>query len=319
MADADRIKIITSNLEATFQSLKQAAANISGLLAVGQAVCEDVQAYNVWALAVYNGQIGMLQTLTAAGEPNVPPLPQAPTLFAWNGVSGQNAINFDCSVNADGTPATPGGVTVATDPNTDLEGVMDRALRGPTPSSVRLGLDTVSIVTTDQYVYNPSASPTFATLTQAQAANAAQGLGNPLVLLIVIAAILVGVSIAVSALMKYLDDSQIQEQQTARTQIQANAFATYTAARLQCYQACVNQGTPMSSCVQTCGQIEKPVFTDLNPFGNQPWGWLQWTGFTVVVGVSALVAWKLYQRKRETGRIFPELHFPDAFHLPEAE
>lgn len=315
MADADRIKLITNNLEATFQSLKQAAANISGLLAVNQAVCEDVQAYNVWALAVYNGQVGMLQTLTANGEPNVPPLPAAPTLFAWNGVSGQNAINFDCSVNADGSPAN----TPAPDPSADqFQGVMDRALAGPTPSSRRLGLDTVSIVTTDQYVYDPSSSPSFATLTQVQLMNAtSKGLGNPLVLLIVIAAIAVGVSIAVSALMKYLDDSQIQEQQTARTQIQAQAFATYTAARLTCYQACVNQGTPMASCVQTCGAIEKPVFTDLNPFNASSWGWLQWTGFTVVVGVSALVAWKLYQRKRETGRIFPELHFPESFHLPE--
>lgn len=312
MADADRIKIITNNLEATYQSLKQAAANISGLLAVGQAVCEDVQAYNVWALAVYNGQIGMLQALTANGEQNVPPLPAAPTLFAWNGVSGQNAINFDCSVNADGTPAG----TPAPDPSADqFQGVMDRALRGPTPSSRRLGLDTVSIVTTDQYVYDPSSSPSFATLSQVQMANATQGLGNPLVLLIVIAAIVVGVSIAVSALMKYLDDSQIQEQQTARTQIQAQAFATYTAARLTCYQACVNQGTPMSSCVQTCGAIEKPVFTDLNPFSGSSWGWLQWTGFTVVVGVASLVAWKLYQRKRETGRILPD--FSEAFHLPE--
>lgn len=318
MADTDRIKIITNNLEATYQSLRQAAANISGLLAVGQAVCEDVQAYNVWALAVYNGQIGMLQTLTANGEPNVPALPAAPTLFAWNGLSGQDAINFDCSVNADGTPITS-GAAAASDPNADqsLQGVMGRALAGPTPSSVRLGLDQVSIVTTDQYVYNPAASPSFATLAQVQTANAAQGLGNPLVLLIVIAAIVVGVSIAVSALMKYLDDSQIQEQQTARTQIQAQAFATYTAARLTCYQACTNQGTPMSSCVQTCGSIEKPTFTDLNPFGASSWGWLQWTGFTVVVGVSALVAWKLYQRKRETGRIFPELHFPESFHLPE--
>ncbi len=67
MADtATRVQTITANLEQTFQNLRLAARNISGLLATGKATCDEVQAYNVWALATYQAQIGMANALQTA-------------------------------------------------------------------------------------------------------------------------------------------------------------------------------------------------------------------------------------------------------------
>jgi hypothetical protein len=292
MADADRIKVITDQLEATYQNLRSAAANISGLLSVNRATCDEVKAYNLWALATYNAQRGILATLRAQGEANVPELPQYPTLFAWQGQEGEDAINIDCSGQ-----------------ESSLSGALSAAMRAPTDKTVFLGLDKVKVVTTDQFAYNPESSPSFSALLQTQ--NARMGLGSPIVVLIVVAAIVVGVSIAISALMKYLDENALQEETTRRTQIQSDAFKVYTAARLQCYQTCTASGKSIDECVQTCqGLVDKPdiKIPCIGPqCADQKWGILQWVGFTVVVGLGGIVAFRLWERKRMYGSILPRL------------
>lgn len=297
MSDADDVKTITDALEATYQNLRVAAANISGLLGLGTATCDEVKAYNLWALATYNAQRGMLQTLTANGEQNIPDAPAYPTLFAWNDQQGEDAVYIDCTGQA-----------------SSLSGAMKRALKGPDATSVLVGLDKIRIVTQDQYVYNPEKSPSFAQILESQK-QAGLGIGALLVFIIV-AGVSLTVAYAVSALLDYLKASKLDQEVTKQTQAQAAAFANYTGARLQCYQACVNQGTSAQDCVATCTKIvDKPdiKIPCLGPNCDTSWGALQWIGFTVVVGSIGMIAYKIYEHKKTGAPLFSKLDF----NLPE--
>lgn len=288
--DPARLKTITDNIERLYQAMRRAAGNISGLLQVGKATCEEVRAYNLWALATYNTQRGMLDTLRANGETGIPELPPSPTLFAWRGVSGEQAWQVDCGNQVAGL------------------GALREAMK-PKKAPQYLSIDQMQIVTNDPFVYEPERAPSFATLLEVQAARArgAESLGAFPVVLIVVAAIVCAVSVAVAAVMKYLETSSIQESNSKQVALQADAFANYTAARLECLKTCTGQGGKTEDCVKTCGKIvERPDFKLPGQFGK--WGWLQWTGFTVVVGVGALIGLRVVQRKM-AGR--PVFELPD--------
>lgn len=280
MADqAERLKTIADNLEKTYQALRRAASNIAGLVQAGQATCDEVKAYNLWALAIYNTQKGMLAALRAGGEQGVPDLPASPTLFVWRGISGADAWRIDCA----GQPSS-------------LQGLMSHAMKGPTPKSQYLSTNEIEIQTTDPYLYNPSAAPSFSAL--AQVTQARQGLGiAPLIALIIIAGIAITVAVAITAIMHYLEVNEVQEANTKQVQAQADAFANYTQARLTCLAGCTKEGKSTQDCVSICAKlVEKPKIT--LPGQGQPWGVLQWIGFTVVMGVGTMIAWRMWQRKQ---------------------
>jgi len=286
--DATRLKTISDNIEGMYQSLRQAAANISGLLQGGQATCDEVRAYNLWALATYNTQRGMLDTLRAGGESGVPDLPAAPTLFAWAGIEGIDALNIDCGGQA-----------------SSLSGLMKKAMRGPAPTTQFLSTNEIQIITTDPHVFQPDKAPTFKTLLAVQQARQQQamaGLGFPLVL-IVIAAIVVSVSVAISAIMHYLDVNAVQEANTEQTKIQAQAFSEYTNARLTCMANCTAAGKSQDDCVAQCKQLVTPPHITL-PGQDSSWGTLQWVGFLTLATAGSFVAWKLYQRHKAGQPVF---------------
>jgi len=294
--DATLLKTITDNVEGLYQALRLAAANISGLLQLGTATCDEVRAYNLWAMATFNAQKGMLDTLRANGESGVPDMPTPPTLFTWRGVSGQAALSIDCAGE-----------------ESSLSGAMKRALRGPTPQSVLLSTNDIVINTTDAFALQPKNSPTFASLFQVQQARAqggTNGLGFPIVL-IVIAGIVIAASVAVVAVMSYLKASSIQESNSKQVRLQAEAFANYTDARLQCQQRCVSGGLDHNSCVKQCADlIGKPnIKLPDEPFSSE-WGLLEWTGFTVLLGGVAYIAWRVWERKKAGKPIFqlPDFH-----------
>lgn len=271
---AARLKVISDALEATYQSLRQSAASISGLLQVGQATCEEVTAYNLWAQAIYNTQRGMVASLRAGGETDVTE-PQPPTLF-----TGASCPN----------------------PAQDLSGALGRAMRGPTATTRYLSSKDVQIQTSDQYVYDPAASPTYKTLVAVQQQRAqTQGLGFAPLLLIVIAGIAVAVTVAIVAIMHYLEVNEVQEANTAKTQMQAAAYQNYLAARLQCLATCKTD-----DCISSCNKIAKPAF-DLPGAGK--WGTLQWIGFTVVAVGGVFIAVRLYKR-HQAGK--PMFELPDS-------
>lgn len=290
MADqATRLKTISDNLEVAYQSMRRAASSIAGLLQVGRATCDEVRAYNLWAQALYNTQRGMLETLRANGEKNVPALPQMPVMFAWRGISGPDAWKVDCTGQA-----------------SSLSGALGRALRGVDANTQFLSTNEMEIQTRDQYAFNPENSPSFSMLLavqQQRAANGVSGLGVAPLVLIAIAGIAIAVSIAIVAIMKYLETNEVQEANTKQVALQADAFANYTAARLSCYSDCTRSGKTTEQCIELCKQlVDKPNIKLPGQMGA--WGWLQWTGFTVVVGVGSLVAYKVYQRKQAGKPIF---------------
>lgn len=298
MADqAQRLKTIADNLEASYQSMRRAASSIAGLLQVGRATCDEVRAYNLWALALYQTQRGMLETLRANGEQGVPALPPSPTLFTWKGVTGADAWKVDCA----GQPAS-------------LSGLMSRALRGPGADTAFLSTNELNITTQDASVYSPETSPSFQTLLAVQHARATgqmNGLAALPVILIAIAGIAIAVSVAVAAIMRYLETNEVQEANTKQVALQADAFANYTAARLACYSDCTRSGKSTEQCVEICkGLVDKPNIKLPGQTGS--WGWLQWTGFTVVAGLGAVIAYKIYQRKQQGRPIFELPSFPEA-------
>lgn len=289
MADqAQRLKTISDNLEASYQSMRRVASSISGLLQVGRATCDEVRAYNLWALAIYNTQRGMLQTLRANGEANVPTLPPSPTLFTWKGMQGADAWKVDCAGQA-----------------SSLSGMLGRVLRGPNEGTTYLSTNELDITTQDAFIYNPDSSPSFKTLLAVQTARAQghEGLGALPIVLIAIAGIAIAISVAVAAIMKYLEVNEVQEANTKQVALQADAFANYTAARLSCYADCTRSGKSTEQCVEICKSlVDKPNIKLPGQTGT--WGWLQWTGFTVVAGVGALAAYKIWQRKQAGKPIF---------------
>ena len=292
MADANsRVKNITDAIEGTYQAMRKAASNIAGLLQLGRATCAEVRAYNLWALAVYNEQRGMLETARAAGQQGLPSLPPSPTLFTWKGVQGKDAWNIDC-----GSSST-------------LSGAMSAALRGADNAQF-LSTDQLQISTTDQFLYNPESAPSFATLYNVQQMRAQQnGLG--IAFIIIIAGIAItAIAGAVIALAKYFETKEIQENNAKQVKLQADAFANYTAARLSCYADCTRGGQTAEKCVEICkGLVKEPSIK--TSFSTEKWGFLQWTGLTVVVGAGALVAYKVYQRKQAGKPVFELPDFED--------
>lgn len=291
----NQVDAIAKALDATDKLMQSAARSISGLLNAGRATCDEVKAYNLWALGTYNAQRGMLATMRAAGQPNVPTLPPAVQVFGWRGHSGNDAINVDCE--SEGKPLS----------DANARKVMRRALRGPTAKTKFLSADQIQIMSTDQWDANPALSPSLSTL-QTQTGD----LGLAPVIWIVIGLTTIGVVYAaLTALSKYFIANSIQVEATERTRLKAQAFATYAAARLGCYTPCLSSGRTADECTDTCSRlITKP---DLSvDFGYDPaWGMFQWIGAIVVIGTGAIVAHKIYKKKQAGESLLPNwLHLP---------
>lgn len=228
---------ITNDLEATYQSLRHTAANIQSLLNAGRATCDEIKAYNLWALAIYNTQRGMLTALRASGEPNIPELPAYPTLFMWRGVAGADAWRIDCN-------ATQQGLTGAL-----------RDAMNPGPNVIYLSTQEVETFSEDQSAI-PANTPNLSTLVAVT-----QGSLGWVVLGLVIAGIVLAVTAAAGlyALANYWQEQSIQEETTARAKVQAVAFQQYTSARVGCYQDCLSRGYTQAQCTDVCSKlIDKP-------------------------------------------------------------
>lgn len=278
--DSERVQKITADLEAAHQSLKRAARNIYGLLQVGRAACDEVKAYNLWALALYNTQRGMLTSLRAAGERNVPELPPYPTLFAWKGTSGAEAWRIDCNASQQ-----------------TLTGVLRDAMASDRVPAY-LSTDQIRMVTTDPKALHPEDAPDLAAIVAATN-NGSLGAAVPVIWLVVAGITLaVGLSVGLLALSRYLEEKAIQEETSLRTKIQADAFDKYTAARMSCYADCTARGNDVSTCAATCAKlVDKPNLkidparapTGMGIFGT--------VGLIAAAAVAGIGAWKLVSHR----------------------
>lgn len=278
---AARVKRITNELEATYEAMRKSSSHISGLLQGGFATCEEVRAYNAWSIAIFEAQKGMLASLRASGQSNLPAQPAPPTLFPIKGRTGLDAVLIDC-----------GG-------SQNLAGLMTAAMKPPTKKTVYLSTNQIAIHTQDPWVFRPGEAPSFAQLiaNQAKRAQGTQGLGfAPIVIFIAAIVVTIAVVGALTALFKYLETNAIEESNTEQVRLQAQAFAKYTEARLACLQQCTAGGQSQESCVETCSKIvDKPEF-DL-PGQSKPWGALQWVGAIAVGTIAVYAGWRWYERK----------------------
>lgn len=276
--DSERVQKIAADLEAAHQSLRRTARNITGLLQVGRAACDEVKAYNLWALSLYNTQRGMLTSLRAAGEKNVPELPAYPTLFAWRGVSGADAWRIDCNASEQ-----------------TLTGVLRDAMASDRAPAY-LSSDQVAIVTTDQGALRPEEAPDLSALVQAT-----NGLGAVPVVWIVVAgiAVAIGLSVGLIALASYLTEKSIQEETSSRTRIQADAFDKYTAARMSCYADCTARGNDVATCSQTCAKlVDKPNLKIDPARASGGLGIFGTIGLIAVAALGGIGVWKYTTKHR---------------------
>lgn len=300
MADTNeqalRIQTITKNLEAVRDSLKRASSHITGLIRVGRATCQEVKTYNIWALGLYNLQIGMLQKLRELGE-DVPSLPAQPTYFSWKGVQGQQAVMIDCG----------GG-------DQSLEGALADVFAGPGDNAVYLSSNEVEIVTQDPEGLDVAASmvPTWGDIQERQAIKQ-QGLG---LFWFVVAgvAIAIATAAAISAIMHYLEVSSTNETTSERNKLQAAAYESYLKARLECLQLCTGRGGSVESCTNQCKTIAPPEIGDA-PGTKSKWGFLEWAGAITLGTLAIWGGYRLYRRKIETGSFLPKL--PEAWQIPD--
>lgn len=278
--ETERVQKITTDLEAAHQALRRAARNITGLLAVGRAACDEIKAYNLWAMALYNTQRGMLTSLRAAGEKNVPELPPYPTLFAWKGISGAEAWRIDCNAGQQ-----------------NLTGALYDAMASDrTPQY--LSTNEITIVTTDQGALHPERAPDLSTLVSVTNGS----LGAVQVIWIVVAGLTVaiGLTVGLIALSRYLTEKSIQEETSSRTRIQAEAFDKYTAARMSCYAECTARGNDVGTCAQTCAKlVDKPNLKIDPARADDGLGILGTLGLIAAAGVSAIAAWKIFEKRRD--------------------
>jgi hypothetical protein len=271
--DPATIKQITDDLEATYRALNSAAGNLDKLLAIGQATCDEVQVYDLWAISTYNLQKGMLDTLRAAGQPGIPNRPPDPRLYAWHGVDGSQAYNFDCSGSK------------------SLSGAMARALRGPTATSQLLSFNEVRAINQIPPPPGPGV-PTFA-----QMANRGTGLGNPIPLIIWIALAVITL-IAVAEFVSYLEENAIQVEQTNRTRVQAEAYDKFLAARAECFSAQVARGVAPGDATNACAKLVEAPQIDMPGNGLGFFGWL---GVISAAGVGGMGLLFYLQRKYGAG------------------
>ena len=265
---------ITKNIERGYQAVRTAAYNIQSLLQSGRATCADLKAYNTWALAIYAQQQSMTQTLILSGASagSVP----YPTLFLWKGVRGEDAWKIDC-----GSSAMSGS----------LHGVLAAAMEsGPNAQYVNPS----DIAVTHGQDPGPGTLPEYNQLIQNG------GLG--LFWFIVIAAVsIVAVSGAVIALASYFKTNSIQEQTTARSAIALEGYAAFTAARVQCFQACLTKpNTTATGCSELCERtITAPKLSEPNSGAGAGLGVLGTIGLMTVLGVVGVVGWNKYRSSRD--------------------
>lgn len=281
--DPAQVKRITDNLESTYLALNSAVTALTALVQTGRATCDEVKAYNLWALALYNTQRGMLTTLRTAGEQNIPALPRSPTLFVWRGVAGADAWKIDCGAPVSG-----------------LSDAMNRALRGPQPNSVYLSANEIEVYTQNPSTFSPSQAPSLASLVPSGPIAGALGLA-PLIWLIIIAGATYAVVKGIEALGAYLTENSIQEETSARMETSARAYTQYISARAACMADCLSHGGTTSSCTSSCeALIPKPnlvVDAARKAEGLGFWGTI---GLVLVAVGGGVAAVKIYQRKHHT-------------------
>ena len=270
MSDTDDVQGIYAAIERGYQAMRQSAAAIAVLYARGAATCNDVKGYNLIALGIYNTQRVMLDALNANGvSTSGMTVPPTPTLFYWNGVAGTDAALVDCSTSSAmaGLGAAPSGFLA--------------------PGSLR-------IVTADPDWQNPQP-----TLTAAQIAS---GLGNPVLIYLVVAAIAFAIYEGFSTLKAYLVEHETTVQVADQVDAIAKAHAGVMTARAGYMTNCKgDQGTCARDAINLYPELDisSVKYPSTPGSGLGVFGWI---GVVAVAAVGGVALWRKYERD---GHILP--------------
>jgi hypothetical protein len=290
-----QIKRISDSIEACYQKLRAVAKNMSGLLQYGRATCDEVKAYNLYALSVYNTQRGMLAALRAAGQTDVPALPTFPTLFTWKGVSGADAWKLDCKASGmSGLGLYERPPIIGSHGSLALSGVLRAAIESTSrPDAQYLNTSQISIVTQDQDLFTPGSQiPSLAEL------SAEGGLGNP-VILVIAGLVVLALAAGFYALALYMKENTIQEETTKRSEIQLTAFQDYTNKRLACINSCASvQSNSYQGCVDACTKaIPVPnIKTETGREQPSSIGFFGMVGLAASAGVAGIILWAMFKK-----------------------
>lgn len=232
MTDAEAAAILkrtTDNVEAMYTKLVNASRGLSVLALNEKAYCNELRQYNLYAMACYQWQLSMIQSFKAMNVQGVPASPKFPTLFKIAGKSGTESLNIQCST---------------------LQGL------GGLNEDGTVKKDAIEIVTTDQQLLDPNAQPPVFDVDPNQIfgkTTPGMGLEPVTVVTIVLVGVLILIGLTiVKSIVSSLVGQGVEEERTRQARMQIDAFNSTIAARSDCFNKCLQTGSPAADCAKTC-------------------------------------------------------------------
>lgn len=264
---ANDVKVMMANVEAAYQESLKARAALSVLLTVGKATCRDVVQYNLATKAIWAYQASVCGIINASGgsAPVVPP----PYYLGWRGVSGDAAVDIDCSsAQMRGLGAAP---TSYVDPNA---------------MTWRPGATASDTATVQQAV---------AAAQRALAARPNAGLGiAPVPVTAIIYVVIFGLAVAVAGyivlkIVEVFGDVPQKREQTRQIAVQATEHRRTLEQRAKCYQDCTTRGRDPIECAKACDRLT-PDFKPVIPPGAL--GFVGKIAGVAVLGLVVYAGWR---------------------------
>lgn len=278
-AQAAQVQQICDLIESSRLRLKNIAKNLEVLVKAGRATCEELRAYNLWALAVYQTNKGQLQVARNAGATNLPILPPSPALFVYRGIGGQNAASFPC----DNNPKT-------------LSGALADALTAP-EKGFFINPNAVEIIPAGAEIGPLPEGPSLRQIEQQ--------LGVPLPWGAIIIVGLIVAGAATVAVFSYLETQSISERTAKVSDDNLKTFETAADLRAKCLQMCIDAGGSPESCIGKCSNVIPVPRAPGEAASSSGLGFWMWMGIGVAGIIGARYAYRRWQDKRATGGGLP--------------
>lgn len=271
---AQQLQQIAAQVEVAWRNISSSRTALSFLIQSGKATCTDIKTYNLLAKSTYYYQRSMADTIRGAGgqAPEVHP----PVYIAYQGKSGDDAVNIDCS-------------------------------QGPLHGWVPDGLGDF-YVNPAQVEWRAGMTPSDVTAIQQALAGVSfadrpnqLGLGPAAIVALIIVGIVVSVIGYIALkIAEVLGNLPQKVEYTKQMSITAERHRATMDARAKCLADCQNQGKDAIACAKACAK----VFPDYKPpsqgsgFGLLGWilggglvvgaiylGWRAWSGHSLTAGV----------------------------------
>ncbi len=263
---AQDVQVMLANVEAAHQETVKARTALSLLIAIGKATCGDVRAYNLNTKAIYAYQASVCGIIRAAGgdAPVIPP----PVYIAWRGISGDQAVDIDCS------SAQMRGL--------GANGQGDYFL-GPQQVEWRSGATSADVTLINQVV----------AAGRAAVAAGPTGLGVApaiaVVTLVIWGIIVIVAGVILLKIAEALTDVPQKRETTRQIAIQAVEHRKSLEQRAACYTDCTSRGRDPVECAKACDRLV-PGFKPVLPAGGL--GLVGTIAGVAVLGLAIYASWR---------------------------